>query len=72
VGTNGNSTVVHIGIANAETEFTSSRQAFDNVAGPNPGSFDWGMPFFFGRNIYTAIEGVPPPSGVPAGPFWAY
>jgi len=30
------------------------------------------MPFFFGRNVYTAIEGVTPPSGVPAGPFWAY
>jgi hypothetical protein len=72
VGTNGNSTVVHIGIANAETEFMSNRQVFNNVAGPNPGSFDWGMPFFFGRSVYTAIEGVTPPSGVPAGPFWAY
>jgi len=72
VGTNGNSTVVHIGVANAETQFMSNKEAFDNVAGPNSGSFDWGMPFFFGRNVYTAIEGVTPPSGVPAGPFWAY
>ncbi len=72
VGTNGNSTVVHIGVANAETQFMSRRQVFNNIGGPNPGSFDWGMPFFYGRNVYTAIEGVPPPSGVPAGPFWAY
>jgi len=72
VGTNGNSTVIHIGVANAETQFMSNKEAFDNVAGPNSGSFDWGMPFFFGRNVYTAIEGVTPPSGVPAGPFWAY
>jgi hypothetical protein len=50
----------------------SDNEAFDTVAGPNSGSFDWGMPFFFGRNVYTAIEGVTPPSGVPAGPFVAY
>ena len=72
VGSNGASTVVHIGVANAETLFMSNNEAFDTVAGPNSGSFDWGMPFFFGRNVYTAIEGVTPPSGVPAGPFVAY
>ncbi len=72
LGTNGNSTAIHIGIANAETQFMTDHQAFDNIAGPNFGGFDWGMPFFFGRNVYTAIEGVSPPSGVPAGPFWAY
>ena len=74
VGTTGNSTMVQIGVANAETQFLTNNQAFNNIAGPNAGagSFDWGMPFFFGRNVYTAIEGVTPPSGVPAGPFWAY
>ena len=72
VGTNGSSTVLHIGVANAESLFMSNHQAFDNVAGPNSGGFDWGMPFFYGRNVYTAIEGVTPPNGVPAGPFWAY
>jgi hypothetical protein len=75
VGTNGNSTIIHIGVANAETQFLTNNQnneAFNNVAGLSSVSFDWGMPFFFGRNVYTAIEGVTPPSGVPAGPFWAY
>jgi len=72
VGTNGSSTVVHIGVADAETLFMSGNEAFDMVAGPNSDSFDWGMPFFFGRNVYTAIEGVTPPNGVPKGPFWAY
>ena len=42
--------------------------ALDNLGGPNinpnpqPGqpttSFDFGLPFFYGRNVYTALEGV--------------
>lgn len=72
VGSNGNSIVVPFSIANAETQFLTNNEAFNNVAGPNSGSFDWGMPFFYGRNVYSAISGVTPPSGVPAGPFWAY
>ena len=35
-------------------------------------SFDWGLPFFYGRHVYTAIDGATPPTGVPAGPFIAY
>ena len=31
--------------------------AFSEVAGPNPGLFDWGLPFFFGRTVFAAIEG---------------
>lgn len=72
VGMNGLSASVPIGVANAETQFLTSHQALDNIAGPNMGAFDWGMPFFYGRNVYAGIQGVPPPSGVPAGPFWAY
>ena len=46
--------------------------AFNNVAGPNgdPTSFAWGMPFFFGRTVYTAIEGRSTPAG--QGPFFAF
>jgi len=56
--------------------------AFSNLAGPlgtsscsggtGSCSFDWGLPFFYGRNVFTAINGVTPPSGIPAGPFFAY
>ncbi len=35
-----------------------------------PEAFDWGLPFFYGRNVYTAIEGQLTPAGT--GPFWAY
>jgi hypothetical protein len=47
-----------------------------NIGGPygQNGWFDWGLPFFFGRKVFTAISGMSPPAGtgVPAGPFWAY
>ena len=44
--------------------------AFSNVAGPNAGGFDWGLPFFYGRNVFTAINGTT--VGTIPGPFWAY
>ena len=44
--------------------------AFSNLAGPNAGGFDWGLPFFYGRNVYTAINGTM--VGTTPGPFWAY
>lgn len=45
-----------------------------NIGGPygQNGWFAWGLPFFFGRPVFTAIQGAPQPTGVPAGPFWAY
>jgi hypothetical protein len=40
------------------------------VAGPNPGGFAWGLPFFFGRTVFTAIDGQTTPGGV--GPYFAF
>jgi len=34
------------------------------------GSFDWGLPFFFGRRVFVAREGAATPYGT--GPYWAY
>ena len=46
--------------------------AFNDVGGTQsqPLGFDWGLPFFFGRSVFTAIEGQTTPSGV--GPYFAY
>jgi hypothetical protein len=33
-------------------------------------SFDWGLPFFFGRTVFVAVSGASTPRGT--GPFWAY
>jgi len=35
----------------------------------NPCSFDWGFPFFYGRSVFTALEGTM--IGVNSGPFFA-
>lgn len=81
---------VPFNVSAADTLFSGSNSAFSDLAGPNTpnpvsssaqtadGYFDWGLPFFYGRNVYTAIWGAAaistPMSGVsvPAGPFWAY
>jgi len=34
-------------------------------------AFDWGMPFFYGRTVFTAIDGTTV-SNEPATPWWAY
>jgi hypothetical protein len=34
------------------------------------GTFDWGLPFFFGRTVFVAITGRGTPAG--PGPFWAF
>jgi hypothetical protein len=70
-------------VANAEGLFAAnnySNVAFDDLGGPSaapqPGTtdmgtyFDWGLPFHFGRNVFTAIEGQATSSG--AGPFVAF
>jgi hypothetical protein len=33
-------------------------------------SFDWGLPFFFGRTVFVALNGAATPKG--NGPYWAY
>src|SRR5581483_6640505 len=49
-------------VANAKTQFTNtSFTAFSNIAAPalagQNKTFDFGLPFFYGRNVFTAIEG---------------
>jgi len=65
------SNTVQFSISNADTLFSTGAHAvFQTLGGPNPGSFDWGLPFFFGRKVYTAIEAHSTPAGT--GPYWAY
>jgi Protein of unknown function (DUF3443) len=65
-------------VANAETLLTTtstlSDAAFTGLAGLNPSGagFDWGLPFFYGVNVYSSIDGQSVPSGQPAAPWWAY
>lgn len=58
-------------IANADQLFSAAGNfVFSTLGGPNPGTFDWGLPFFYGRKVFTAIDGRSTPVG--SGPFWAY
>jgi hypothetical protein len=42
-----------------------------NIGGPGTNnSFDWGLSFFFGRPVFTAISGAITPAGT--GPYFAY
>lgn len=56
-------------VANAVT-LPNANTAFNDLAGDNPGIFDWGLPFFFGRTVFIGIEGQN--SGANVGPYWAY
>jgi hypothetical protein len=66
----GASPPVDFTIANTDSLFNTPNAAFSDLGGPNPGSFEWGLSFFFGRNVYTAIEQRSTPGG--AGPYFAY
>ncbi len=73
-GVNGTQSTVSFTIANAETLFNTnpSFTAFSNMGGVSSesNSFDFGLPFFFGRNVYTAIAGGTTTGG--PGPYFAY
>jgi Protein of unknown function (DUF3443) len=77
-----NPSIVPFKIDNADTLFSNPNDsAFGTLGGPlgtvntcsgGNGSctFDWGAPFFYGRTVFTAIDGQTTPAGF--GPFWAY
>lgn len=73
-GTNGTSSTIDFSVTSASTLFANSADnVFPTLGGPAsnpPNYFDWGLPFFFGRNVYTAIENTSTPAG--EGPYWAY
>ncbi len=67
-------------VANAETELVNNPNAavIPNIGGqiPDSGSgsttiqFDLGLPFFYGRNVFTGMEGHP--AGGYTGPFYGF
>ena len=72
-GFNGVTATVNFNVISAANLFNNATNAaFAELAGPSigPESFDWGLPFFFGRNVYTAIEGRNTSNG--PGPYFAF
>lgn len=74
-GANGTTSAVTFSVGNAAQIWQASGggAAMPLFAGPAfVGSqvFDWGLPFFYGRNVYAAVEQAPTPGGT--GPYFAY
>lgn len=77
-GQNGASLSSSFSVANAEQLFNSMstapyavQPALDGI-NPSGYGFDWGLPFFYGQNVYVAIDGQTQPAGAPPAPWWAY
>jgi len=80
----GNSATVSFSIANASSLFTTNTTvaAASTLGAPSTSvaangstftgsnTFDWGLPFYFGRTVFTAIEGQNTSAG--AGPYFAF
>lgn len=73
-GTNRVTSAVSFSVGNGDQLFGGNPgfMAFNNIAAPNPdpSGFAWGLPFFYGRNVFTAIETKSTPGGV--GPYFAF
>jgi hypothetical protein len=74
---NGKSAQVNFTVSNADAFFDSEDYGTDGVfnglAGPFPGgaaAFDWGLPFFYGTNVFVAIDGASTSGGT--GPYVAF
>jgi hypothetical protein len=66
----GAQSAVSFTIAQSTALFGSGNFAFDNLAGAASGGFDWGLPFFYGRRVFTALSGRATPAG--PGPYYAF
>jgi hypothetical protein len=67
-GTFGADVVFNLG--NMEQLMGTANSVYAEIGGNAPGLFDWGLPFFIGRNVYVGIEGTT--SALGSGPYWAY
>ena len=55
VGRNTDSASISFSISNTES-LDGSLGAFSDLGGYYSGGFDWGLPFFFGRTVYTGYD----------------
>jgi hypothetical protein len=66
----GAQSTVNFSVAPSTSLFGSGNYAFDNLAGPSNDFFHWGLPFFYGRRVFTALQERATPAG--AGPYYAF
>lgn len=69
-------TTVNFSVTSANILFNTNNAAFTTLAGtatdvPGIGkTFDWGLPFFYGKNVYVAFEGAQTTKGT--GPYFGF
>jgi hypothetical protein len=75
-GMNNQVAMINFSVGPADTLFTTNTSftAFSNLGGSagssGTGTFAWGLPFYFGHNVYTAMEKVD--AGGTTGPYFAF
>ena len=72
-GTNGSSTSATFKVDNGDTLVQSGKFALDTLGGPGGNrttGFVFGIPFFYGHSVFTALSGASTPGGT--GPYFAY
>jgi len=58
IGNGGSPSVpVPFNVSNFNTLLSTSKSVFSDISGPSTFGFDWGLPFFMGRNVFVGIEG---------------
>lgn len=78
MGQDGKSKAANFSAGNGDQLLTSAATAPDAVlptlAGTNDfgNGFVWGLPFFYGRNVYFSIAEKSAPGGTPKTPWWAF
>lgn len=61
---------VQFNMGNFSTLFSSGNEVFSEIGGTSTFGFDWGLPFFMGRNVFIGIDGKA--SSLGTGPYVAY
>ena len=69
-GQNSATATIDFNIESAVALFSTNNAVFDDLGGVFPQGFDWGVPFFLGRNVFVAIDGQSTPGG--SGPYFAF
>jgi hypothetical protein len=60
-----------ISVGNFVFLFSTGNRVFNDIAGTSTFGFDFGLPFFLGRNVYVGFDGKTSPT-LGTGPFVAY
>jgi len=61
---------IQFSVGNAQNLLLPNLSAFNNLGGPNTSSFDFGLPFFFGRTVFFQLETTSTSLG--SGPLYAF